>query len=376
MGVTHHLRGDRVAASQSFTEVLALTETFAGSIYVIAAAISLGQIQAADNNLLLASETYKRVLQVAGDPPQLIAVDAFLGLARINYQWNDLETAHQYGQQCAQLTEQQESIDTFASCLVFLARLKLVQKDVSGAAAVLAEAEAYVRQHNFLFRLPDVAAAQVRTLLRQGNVSAAAQLAEKHDLPLSQARVCLAQGDPHRALALLTPYRQQMAAKKWHDERLKIMILQALVLQAQGETDEAVRLLGEALALAESGGFIRIFVDEGVPMAQLLAETAVRGIMPDYTAKLLSVFDVVTQRYKANSFPSATLNGPSLLQPLTPSERKVLKLLATGLTGPEIARELMVSVNTMRTHTKNIYSKLGVNSRRTAVRRAVELNLL
>ena len=373
LGVTHHLRGDRAAASQSFTEVLALSESLADSIYTIAAAISLGQIQAADNNLLLASETYERVLQMAGDPPQLIAVDAFLGLAHIHYQWNDLEAAHQYGQQCAQLTEQQESIDTFASYLLFLARLKLVQEDVSGAAAVLAEAEAYVRQHHFLFRLPDVAAAQVRTLLRQGNVTAAAQLAEKHDLPISQARVCLAQGDTRGALALLEPLSQQMAAKGWHDERLKILILQALVLQAQGEMDTAVQLLGEALALAEPGGFIRSFVDEGLPMAQLLAETAVRGIMPAYCEKLIAVF--AAEGHKIETETSLAL-AQSLVDPLTKREMEILSLIATGLKNKEIAATLFISLNTVHYHTKNLYSKLGVNSRTQAITRANELNLL
>ena len=373
MGVTYHLKGDRAAASQSFIEVLALTESFADSIYAIAATISLGQIQAADNNLLLASETYERVLQMAGDPPQLIAVDAFLGLARIHYQWNDLETAHQYGQQCAQLTEQQESIDTFASYLVFLARLKLVQEDVSGAAAALAEAEAYVRRHNFLFRLPDVVAAQVRVLLRQGNLTAAAQLAEKHDLPRSQARVCLAQGDTRAALALLDPYLQQMAAKGWPDERLRIMILQALVLQAQGEMDEAVHLLGEALTLAEPGGFIRIFVDEGPPMAQLLAETAVRGIMPSYCEKLLAVFESEGHKIETETSPAP---AQSLVDPLTKRELEILSHIATGLKNKEIAATLFVSVNTVHYHTKNLYSKLGVNSRTQAITRAQALNLL
>jgi LuxR family maltose regulon positive regulatory protein len=373
LGVTHHLRGDRAAASQSFTEVLALSESLADSIYTIAAAISLGQIQAADNNLLLASETYERVLQMAGDPPQLIAVDAFLGLAHIHYQWNDLETAHQYGQQCAQLTEQQESIDTFASYLLFLARLKLVQEDVSGAAAVLAEAEAYVRQHHFLFRLPDVAAAQVRTLLRRGNVTAAAQLAEKHDLPISQARICLAQGDTRGALALLEPLSQQMAAKGWHDERLKILILQALVLQAQGKMDTAVQLLGEALALAEPGGFIRSFVDEGLPMAQLLAETAVCGILPAYCEKLLAVFAAEGHKIETETSPAL---AQSLVDPLTKREMEILSLIATGLKNKEIAATLFISLNTVHYHTKNLYGKLGVNSRTQAITKAKELNLL
>ena len=119
-------------------------------------------------------------------------------------------------------------------------------------------------------------------MLHQGNLAAAARLAEKHELPISQARVHLAQGDPATALALLEPLRQQVEAKGWVDERLKIMILQAVAFHAHGETEQAVQVLGEALALAEPGGFIRIFVDEGVPMAQLLSETAAHGIMPEY----------------------------------------------------------------------------------------------
>ncbi|WP_201381787.1 hypothetical protein [Ktedonobacter sp. SOSP1-52] len=94
-----------------------------------------------------------------------------------------------------------------------LARLRLAQGDVSGAVAVLDEAEAFVRRHHFVFRMPDVAAAQVLTLLRQGSLSAAAHLAHLYDLPLSQARVYLAQSDPSTALAVLLPCRRQVEAK-------------------------------------------------------------------------------------------------------------------------------------------------------------------
>ena len=82
-----------------------------------------------------------------------------------------------------------------------------------------------------------------------------------------------------------------MEAKDWQDERLKVMVLQAVALHAHGEKDKAVQLLGEALAMAEPGGFIRVFVDEGAPMAQLLREAASHGVMPDYIGKLLSAFD-------------------------------------------------------------------------------------
>ncbi|MBE2224928.1 MAG: AAA family ATPase, partial [Anaerolineae bacterium] len=234
LGFAYQLQGDRAAASQSYTEVMAISHAMPVSIYTLAAAISLGQLQESDNQLILAEQTYEHALQLAGDPPQLIACEAYLGLAHIHYEWNELDAAQQHGQQCAQLTQQMESTDTSVSYGVFLARLRLAQGDVSGASAALDEAAAYIQQHNFDFRMPDVAAAQVFTLLRQGNLTAAAHLAEKHELPISQARVYLAQGDSSAALALLTPLRQQMEAKGWQDERLQIMILQAIALQAHG----------------------------------------------------------------------------------------------------------------------------------------------
>src|SRR6185312_7177300 len=108
-----------------------------------AATLCLGQVQETDNQLHLAAKTYQRVLQLAGDPPDPIACEAYLGLARICYEWNDLESAQQHGQQCLRLTRQMESLDTLAAYDVLLARLKLAQSNIADAAAVLDEAEAF-----------------------------------------------------------------------------------------------------------------------------------------------------------------------------------------------------------------------------------------
>ena len=373
LGVAYHLQGDRAAASQSFTEVLSLTESLEDSIYTMAAAISLGLIQEADNQLYLASKTFERVLQKAGDPLQLIVCELFLSLARINYQWNDLESAQQYGLQCAQLTQQMESIDTFAMYGVFLARLRLAQGDFQEAATALDEAENFARQHNFLFRIPKVAAARVLVLLRQDNLTAAADLAGQYELPISQARVHLAQGDPAAALAVLGPLRRQMEDKGWLDEQLKIVIQQALAYLAHGEKEMAVQQLGEALNMAEPGGFIRVFVDEGRPMAQLLSETAARGIMPGYCNKLLAVFEA--ERQKEDDIPYPPPTQP-LIDSLTKRELEILNLIAEGLKNQEIAEQLVVSLNTVLYHIKNIYNKLGVNRRTQAIAKAKEINLI
>lgn len=156
---------------------------------------------------------------MAGDQPLQIISEAHLGLARVLYEWNDLEAAEQQGQQGLQLARQYDRvIDRFVSNEVFLARLKLARGDVDGAATMLAQAEQSARQQNFVPQMPEIAAVQVPVLLRQGNLMAAARLAQQYELPLSQARVLLAQGDTSAALALLEPLRQQMEARGWQDE--------------------------------------------------------------------------------------------------------------------------------------------------------------
>ena len=239
-------------------------------------------MQELDNELYQAAETYRRVLQWAGDHPQQIIGEAHLGLARILYEWNDLDAADQHTQQSLHLARQYESIiDRYLIGEVFLARLKLAQGDIEGAADILAKADQSVRQHNFVHRSPDVAAAQVMTSLRQGNLHRAAHLAETYNLPVSQARVHLAQANPSAALAVLEPWLRQVEAKGWQDELLKAMALQAVALVAYSDKDRALQILSEALALAEPDGFIRMFIDEGLPMFRLLSEAAAQGIMPE-----------------------------------------------------------------------------------------------
>jgi LuxR family transcriptional regulator, maltose regulon positive regulatory protein len=244
---------------------------------------------------------------------------------------------------------------------------------VAGAAAHLAGAEQSAHHQNFLRRLPDIAAVQVLVLIQQGQLAKAEQLAHQYELPLSQARVYLAQGDPSAALALLSPLRQQAETRDWADELLKVMVLEAIALQAYGEKIRAAQVLGEALALAEPGGFVRLFVDEGERMRSLLENQLRSGAHPlsGYVAKLLAAFP---QPVAVPKFASIQHNS-GLIEPLSERELEVLRLLRSELSGPEIAQQLIVSLNTIRTHTKNIFKKLDVNNRRAAVRRAEELSL-
>jgi LuxR family transcriptional regulator, maltose regulon positive regulatory protein len=374
MGYAYTLQEDRTATRWAFTESISLSQASGAIFTEILATIGLGNVQEADNQLYQAAETYRRVLQWAGDKPQQIISEAHLGLARVLYEWNDLDAAEQHAEQSLQLARQYESfIDRFVFGEVFLARLKLAQGNVDSASAILARTDQSVRQHNFVHRMPEVAAAQVLTLLQQGNPVAAAHLAQTHGLPLSQARVHLAQGNPSTALAVLSPFREQVEAKGWADEQLKVMILQAVAHNAHGEKDMAMQALGDALTLAESGGFIRLFVDEGSPMAQLLSEAAAQGIMPNYAAKLLAAFEAEKQKPVDKSSRSSP---QPLIEPLSQRELDVLRLIAEGLSNHEIADRLFLALDTVKGHNRRIYDKLQVQRRTEAVARARELGLL
>ena len=376
LGAAYLFQGDRLAARRACIEAISLSQAARDIFTTILATIGLGLVQEADNQLYQAAETYRRVLQLAGDQPLQIIYEAHLGLARILYEWNELDAAEQYGQQSLYLAQQYEQIiDRFVLCEVFLARLKLARGDVDGAAALLAEAHQSALQKNFVYRIPDVAVAQVLTLLRQGHLAAAAHLAHSHELPISQARVYLAQGDPFEALAVLESWRQQVEAKGWQDERLKALVLQGIALQEHGDNDKAVQLLLDALELAEPGGFIRPFVDEGLPMARLLSQAAAQGRMPDYIAKVLAAFEAEKQQVETEEVSSQPAAQP-LLEPLSERELEVLRLVAQGLSNQEISARLFLALDTVKGHNRKIFGKLQVERRTEAVARARELGLL
>jgi LuxR family maltose regulon positive regulatory protein len=210
----------------------------------------------------------------------------------------------------------------------------------------------------------------------QGNLDAAARLAETHDLPISQARVHLAKGDSSAALALLEPVRHQAAAKGWPDQRLTVLVLEALALQAQGATDRAVQVLSEALALAAPEGFIRLFVDEGLLMTRLLSAAAARRIMPDTIATVLAACGAAEQMREATAYPPPALPARSLSEPLSQRELDVLHLMAQGLSNHQISERLFLAVSTVKGHNRNIFGKLQVQRRTEAVARARALGLV
>ncbi len=365
LGYAYHLQGQRTLAHRAYSDALATCEAIGHKVIAMMSAIGLGQVQEMDNQLHLAAETYRRAMHIAGESPTPPICDAYLGLARLHYQWNELETAAQYGEQSLPLAQQIENTDRFVSCQLFLAQLKLSQGELAQGRTLLAKASQAVQQHNFVQQVEPLAAVQIQFLLYEGQLTAAAKLAEAHDLPLSRARVLLAQGEAHSALAVLEPWRAQMAAKGWGDEVLKATVLQAAAQSALGEVDTAVFHLREALTTAVEGGFIRLFVDEGRPMAELLARLQEQGgSLSAYVQQLLA----------AMTDPAPA--SPTLVEPLSERELEILQLIANGLSNREIGARLFIALDTVKGHNRRLYGKLEVQRRTEAVARGRELGLL
>jgi LuxR family maltose regulon positive regulatory protein len=372
IGAAYYWKENWVEADRAYSEALSLSQAAGDITNTISASIGLGQLQDNQNQLHLAAETYQNVLQLIGDHSPPNAVSALLGLAQIFYQWNDLDTAEQYAEQGLQLAQQYtQIIDRIIMSELHLVLIKLARRDVTGAAQIVSQVVQTSSQKNYTFRLPNIAFFQTWILLHQGNLAAAAQLTRQNDIPLMRARVLIRQGEPSAALEVMEPLCQK--AKGWARRLLDVMTVQSVALFANSEKDKAVEMLGKVLALAEPGGYIRIFLDEGALMAQLLLEAASRGIMPGYVAKLLAAFEADKQ--KSENKPDQHPAGP-LVEPLSQRELKILQLIAQGLSNREIGERLFLALDTIKGHNRNLFDKLQVQSRTEAVARAHELGLI
>ena len=195
-------------------------------------------------------------------------------------------------------------------------------------------------------------------------------------LLLAQARIEGAAGSLGEALDLLERLRRPAEEGGRMGSVIEILVLQSLAYQLQGDRPAALSHLERALTLAEPEGYVRIFVDEGAGLAQLIEEAAGQGIRPSYTRRLLSSFAGAQEGPAGETIQPASRASSPLVEPLSQRELEILRLFKSELSGPEIAQELIIALSTVRTHTKSIYSKLNVNSRRGAVNRAVELGLI
>jgi LuxR family maltose regulon positive regulatory protein len=179
------------------------------------------------------------------------------------------------------------------------------------------------------------------------------------------ARLLLARSSD-KALPLIRRLRESAETGGRRASLIEILVLEALANRQADKPAAALDALCHGLELAAPEGHARPFLDEGAALTELLRLAAKRGTATAFVQRLLA---------GSPSAPVPAADHPDLIEPLSDRESDVLRLLRSDLSGPDIARELVVSLNTVRTHTKNIFEKLGVNSRRAAVRRAEELQL-
>lgn len=382
LGIAHWMRGELEAAERAWRACRDRLRQAGRIADVMGTSIALADIAVTSGRLRDAARVWEDALQLGGDQDQLPrgTADVHAGLAEIYWAGNDLDLASQHltrGQDLGEIAGLPQFPHRWR---VAMAKLREAAGDLEGALDLLDEAEhAYVP--DFFPEVRPLAAMKARILIRQGRLAEArrwqsdATVDVTDDLTylrefehITLARLLLAADAPASAISLLKRLRQSAEAGGRFGSLIEILVLEALAFEAQKNDEAATASLARALALAEPEGFIRVFVDEGLPMAAPLKTAAKHG---NRFARAL-----VAALSETGSGTGAGGQHPELIEALSERELDVLRLLRSDLDGPDIARELKVSLNTMRTHTKNIYEKLGVNSRRAAVRRAEELDLL
>jgi LuxR family maltose regulon positive regulatory protein len=388
MGLAFWASGDLEAGYSGYAECMAGLRRAGHIADTFGCAIALADIRRTQGRLGEAMRTYEQALQRASQPGGAVlrgTADMYVGMSELHRERDDLPAATQQLLRSQDLGEHTGLPQNRYRWRVAMARIRQAEGDLDGALDLLNEAERlYVG--DFFPNVRPVPALRARVRVAQGELGEALGWAREQGLSVDDDLSYLREFE-HITLArvLLPRYQDERAERSVHEatrllegllraaeegERtgsvIEILVLQALARQARGDVPAALASLRRVLTLAEPEGYVRIFADEGPPMASLLRAAAKQGIARNYVRRLLAA---------VNRTGDGTPVSQGLIEPLSERELDVLRLLGTDLGGPEIARELVVSLNTVRTHTKNIYAKLGVNNRRAAVRRARELDL-
>jgi LuxR family transcriptional regulator, maltose regulon positive regulatory protein len=380
--------GDLEAAHRAYSVCVEGLQRAGHIADVLGCSITLADIRITQGRLGEALRTYEQALRLAAGQDGAVlrgTADMYVGMSRIACERDDLPAATRHLLRAEELGEHLGLPQNPYRRRVAMARVREAEGDLDGALALLDEA-LRVYTGDFSPNVRPVPASRARVLAAQGRVDEAFAWVREQGLSadddlsylrefehVTLARVLLAQSRAQRprapvddAAQLLQRLLQAAEAGGRTGSVIEILVLQALAQHASGDVPGALAALERALTLAEPEGYVRVFVAEGPPMASLLRVATNEGIAPSYVRRLLA----------AVGRSKGTPVRQRLIEPLSERELEVLRLLGSDLDGPDIARELTVSLNTMRTHTRNIYAKLGVNNRRAAVRRAAELDLL
>ena len=378
VGLAAWAAGDLGTAVDTFTEAVASLRAAGMVADALGATVVLANMWLGRGRPAEARRLYERALAAAERHPGPVLSttgDLHVGLADVLREQGDLDAAAQHLEAARELGDRASLLENRHRWYTATAALLQAQGDLDGAIAMLDQAEPLFLPGYF----PDVRpipATRARVRIVQGRLDEARAWARERgvaptDPPtylaeydqLTLARLLVADGGAREALPLLDAVLDAALQAGRDGSLIEARLVRALAHHAAGEADAAAADLAAALTDGVPAGYCRLFLDEGQPMAELLARASGRDVRT-HAEHLLAA----AQRPS----PARRVSEEGLSE----RELEVLRLLATELSGPEIARQLYVSVNTLRTHTKHIFTKLDVNTRRAAVRRAAELGLL
>jgi LuxR family maltose regulon positive regulatory protein len=385
LGLILWARGDLADARASWAVALEELHRAGHVSDMIGGSIAVADIQLAQGLLTEARETYRHGLDAAGssEPPLRGAADMHVGMCELLRERDDLDGARRHLAAAEGLGEYAGLPQNRHRRRMAAARLAQTAGDHAAAIALLDEAERLYTPDFF----PDVRpipAVRARAHLAAGRTTEALEWVRRSGVTIDDPLTYLREFEHVTLVRVLLagPVATRHPAdagrlveRLLHDaERggrrgsaIELLVLHSLVLQQTGRTVHAVEALARAVRLAEPEGYVRVFADEGEPVARMLAAVAKRAGNSAYVRRLHAAASTARR-------PGSASQG--LIDPLSDRELDVLRLLGTELAGPEISRQLVISLNTLRTHTKSIYAKLGVTSRREAVARAAELGIL
>jgi len=390
LGAAYWGMGDVHRAEAAFAESASNSLKGGFNIRATSSLCYMGMQQVKQSRLQEAEETFREALILSTGPGGRRFPTAGYPLAKLGElrcEWNDLEQATADVFESVELCTQLGHVDLLAEAYVALARVQLAQRDYAGVSASLKHADRLSTETKLDAWIDTwLDDCRLRLWLNTGNLEQAQRWVRKRGLraddPLNYhhelehinlARVMVAIGiqgtspnDQTEVLDLLDRLLGAAESADWVHVSIKILVLKALALSCAGSTQEALVWLVKALTLAEPGGYIRTFVDEGRPMGKLLQQTLNQGVRREYVGKLLSTIEVET----------AGQVETVILESLSPREMEVLGFLVTDISIPEIAGILYITEHTVRSHVKSIYGKLDVHSRIAAVQRAKELKLI
>jgi len=384
LGDASWMSGKLEEAEHAYTQALHISRLADNVHIAIITSSALADILVQRGRLHQASRIYSETLQMATRPDgqrSPLADRLYAGLSRVSYEWNRLEAAAQYAHECVELCRQWRNFDLLAVGYLMLARLGHAQGHPEQARAAMQAAQQLASEDRLTPRRSIwVKSALACLWVVHGNLERASHFVQQSGITsddpvpylreteyLTLLRLLLAQGNQNAALALSGRLLQQAQATHHMGRVIEILVLQALAFQGKKELVQALAVLERAIALAQPEGYVRVFLDEGEPMAKLLYQARSHQMGSGYAAELLYVMGSASCTTK----PPAQL----LIEPLSQRELEVLKLIEAGHSNQEIAAKLVISIATVKRHISNIYAKLGVKSRTQAVSLGKELSL-